>query len=180
MFDLLPYVLALVAGIVVKVVDWLDDNRKSKSPVKYLLAIIYGALIGYLISVAPFSALFLAAVVAQVFARKIDTAAHQLGVLASAIAIAFFGFPMLDIPLFLFFLVFAFLDEADYIGRMRPLMEYRPFLKVAALVPAIWGRWDCFAAILLFDIGYEVYRLLMKDKGAAGPKASSNRKPKRL
>ena len=66
MFDLLPYVLALVAGIVVKVVDWLDDNRKSKSPVKYLLAIIYGALIGYLISVAPFSALFLAAVVAQV------------------------------------------------------------------------------------------------------------------
>jgi len=164
MFDLLPYVLALVAGILVKVVDWLDDDRKSKGPVKYALAIVYGAIIGYLISVAPFSALFLAAVVAQVFARKIDTVAHQLGVLASAIAIAFFGFPALDVPLFAFFLVFAFLDEADYIGRMRPLVEYRPFLKIAALAPAVWRRWDYFAAIIAFDVGYEVYRLLKKDK----------------
>jgi len=75
-------VVALVAGFLVKIVDWLDDERKSKHPVKYFFAILYGLLVGYIIGAAPFSGIFIAALIAQVFARKVDTTAHELGFLA--------------------------------------------------------------------------------------------------
>jgi len=160
----LPFALAFFLGIIVKAVDWLDDTKKSKNPLKYLFAIIYGLGIGYLISTASFSMLFLAAVVAQVFAKKIDTAAHRLGVLATALGILSFGFPPFDPAVFVYFLVFAFLDEADYIGKLRPLTEYRPFLKVAAFAFILLGRWDYFAGIIAFDVGYELFRLLQTNK----------------
>ncbi len=162
MDTLLPFMLAFVAGFLVKCVDWLDDDRKSKSPSKYAIAVVYGLLIGYIIGASTFSVLFLAALVAQVFARKVDTTAHRIGFITSAIAMVFFGFPPIDAALFAFFLLLAFLDEADYIGWLRPLVEYRPFLKVGAFVMLAAGRWDYFAGIMLFDIGYLLFPALQK------------------
>lgn len=158
--ELLPYGLALIAGFLVKWVDWLDDDKKSAHPAKYALAILYGALIGWLISTASFSALFLAAMAGQVFALKVDTAAHRLALAVAILAALAAGFPPLDVPLFLFFVVFAFLDEADYVGKLRPLTEYRLMLKLAALIPIAWGRWDFFVAIIAFDFGYALFEWL--------------------
>ena len=80
MLDLfLALVLAFFAGIAVKAVDWIDDEQKGKYIIKWPLAIIYWGLIGLLISQASFSTIFLAALFAQVFARKIDTHTHVLG-----------------------------------------------------------------------------------------------------
>lgn len=160
----LPYVLAFVAGFIVKAVDWLDDDKKSRHPLKYALGAVYGALIGHLIAAATFSVLFLAALVAQVFARKIDTAAHRVGFLTAALSLLFFGVPVLDLRLFIYFLVFAFLDEVDFIGRLRPLTEYRLFLKIGALVPILMGRWDYFAGIMAFDIGYWIFEYILATK----------------
>jgi len=154
---LLPYVIALIAGFCVKIVDWVDDDKKGKNPIKWPLAILYGLLIGYLISTASFSVLFLAAVVAQVFARKIDTRAHILGVAVTAISMLYFGLAPIPYNFFAYFLILAFLDEADFIGKLRPLEKYRIVLKVGALLMVLVGRWDFFAGIIAFDIGYELF-----------------------
>jgi len=163
LLEILPYALAFIAGFIVKFVDWLDDERKSKNPVKYLLAIFYGVLIGYLIGTANFSAIFLAALVAQVFARKIDTLAHRIGFITSAVSLLLFGLPSMDVALLIYFLVLAFLDEVDFVGWLRPLTEYRPFLKVGPLAPALmFGRWEYFAGIIAFDMGYELFNGVKK------------------
>lgn len=159
--ELLGYVLlAFFAGLIVKAVDWLEDDRKSSHPVKYLLAAVYGLIIGYIIGTATFSVLFLAALLAQVFARKIDTRSHELGFLVAVLSLFFFGIPSIDFTLLAVFLVLAFLDEADFIGPLRPLVEYRPFLPLGALFFALGGRVDFFLGIIAFDIGYRLFGVL--------------------
>jgi hypothetical protein len=153
---MLEYVLAFIAGALVKVVDWMDDERKTPLLIKLPLALAYGIIIGYLISASTFSVLFLAALLAQVFARKVDTPSHRAGFLLAGLSLVYFGFPQLDLLLLAIFLVLAFLDELDYIGRFRWITEIRPFLKIGALVPAIVGVWDFFIGIAAFDIGYEL------------------------
>jgi len=153
--------LAFVAGLVVKTVDWIDDERKGKNLLKWPLAVIYGIAIGYLISQASFSTLFLAALFAQVFAGKIDTHTHVLGFAIAMFSLFFFGVPQPEPLLFLFFALLAFLDEAEFMGRLHPLMEYRPFLPLgAALLVIPLGRFDYFLGIIAFDIGYVLFGFL--------------------
>jgi hypothetical protein len=155
MLDLiLALVLAFFAGIAVKAVDWIDDEKKGKYIIKWPLAIIYGGIIGLLISQASFSTIFLAALFAQVFARKIDTHTHVLGFGFALLSLFYLGFPFLDIGLFGFFILLAFMDETKYFGRLKGIIEYRPFLKLGALVMLAFGRFDYFLGIMLFDIGY--------------------------
>jgi hypothetical protein len=168
---MIPYILAFVTGILVKTVDWLDDDLKSRNPVKYLLAAAYGVLIGYLLSQATFAVLFLGAILAQVFARKIDTLAHRLGIIVAVLSLFFFGVPGIDLLLFSYFLILAFLDEVDYIGKWRPLETYRPILQIGSLVLVLIGRWDFFIAIIAFDAGYLVVNSL-------GKRFQSNKKRK--
>lgn len=162
MIDLTPYILAFIAGVLVKIVDWMEDDRKTGNAYKQPLAVAYGLIIGYLISTSSFSALFLAALIAQVFARKIDSLAHKIGFAVAILSLPLFGFPPLDVPLLAAFMVLAFLDEADFIGRLHPITEYRLILKAGALAMVAFGRWDFFAGIMSFDIGYELFRQLSK------------------
>lgn len=167
------FLLAFLAGVIVKAVDWMDDDAVGNHPAKYPLAILYGCLIGYIIALSPISMLFLAAVAAQVFAKKVDTTAHRIGLAAVMLVVLAIGIPPIDMPLFILFLAAAFLDEVDYVGKLRFITDWRPFLKVAALVYAIWGGWDYFIGIIVFDIGYELFRLISAKKapeGAAKPK----------
>ncbi len=161
---ILPFALAFVAGLLVKVVDWMEDDRKTSAAQKYPLAVIYGLIIGYLVGTSSFSAIFLAALIAQVFARKIDTTSHEIGFAVAILSLFVFGFPALDVPLFAYFLVLAFLDEADFIGRLHPITEYRLILKAGALVLIPFGRWEYFAGIMCFDIGYELFRQATKPR----------------
>jgi hypothetical protein len=164
MFDYIPYLLAFIAGILVKWVDWIDDDEKGRSKLKYPLAIAYGLIIGYLISSAPFAEIFLAAVVAQIFARKIDTQAHLIGFAVIALSLLFFGFPQISLAFFVYFLALAFLDEQEYAGKLKQLSDYRPFLKVGSLVMLFFGRWEYPAGILIFDAGYLLFQELKKKK----------------
>ncbi len=158
-------IAAFLSGFAVKIVDWIDDERKKKTPdsIRYAIAIIYGLLIGYVIGNATFAMIFLAALIAQVFAKKIDTKAHQLGFLVAAISLFWFGFPELDLPLFVFFAALAFLDEIDFLGKLHPITEYRLLLKIAALVPLAMGRIDYFIGIIAFDLGYLGFQALSKN-----------------
>jgi len=154
---MLQYVLAFIAGFFVKWVDWIEDDRKGRGLLKFPLAIIYGVLIGYLISQASFSELFLGALIAQVFARKIDNIGHVTGFIASMAALVYFGLPSIGIEFMLFFLVLAFLDEQEWPGRLRMLSEWRLFLKTGAIALILIGRYDYAIAILVFDAGYMLF-----------------------
>ncbi|MFH1520330.1 MAG: hypothetical protein ABID61_01665 [Candidatus Micrarchaeota archaeon] len=162
MSDLIFFVLAFLAGFLVKVVDWMDDEKKKPSWFKLPLGFAYGILIGYIISTASFGLLFLGALLAQVLARKIDTISHRFGFLVAILSLLYFGFPGIEPIFLLYFMVLAFLDEEDYIGKWRLLAELRPFLKIGALTMVFFGRFDYFIGIILFDIGYTVFGTVSK------------------
>ncbi len=151
----LPYAAALAAGALVKFVDQIEDaGKKTTAPLRYVPALAYGLLIGYSISFATFSTLWLAVLLAQFAAGKIDRASHFLGfftALAFAVVFGIFEFTMLD---FFAFLAIGFMDELQLFGGA--LRGYRPFLKLATLVYGLFFRWDYFIAIMLFDSTYYV------------------------
>ncbi len=154
------FFLALLSGALVKIVDWLEDDRKSRHISKYGFAILYGAIIGYLIANASFSTLFLAALIAQILSKKIDTLSHRIGFLSAVLIAFFYQLPEIDILFFGYFLLMAFLDEIDYVGKLRFLNEYRPFLKIAGIPFIFIGRFDYLFGILLFDLGYEIVKTI--------------------
>lgn len=179
---MIHFVLAFLAGFFVKWVDWIEDDKKGKGWLKFPLAIIYGVILGYLISQASFSELFLGALIAQVFARKIDNIAHITGFAAAIIAILYFGLPIIAFSFLFYFLILAFLDEQDYIGRFRMITEWRMFLKVGAIAVILLGRYDYAVAILLFDAGYmlftELRKMLFPKKRIPLPKKKQVKKKK--
>jgi len=151
---MIEYILAFLDGVAVKIADWLEDEKKDKSPVKLFFGVGYGIILGYLVSVSPFSALFFAALVAQVFAGKIDEVAHRLGLGIAVVTIAFFGLPQMDYSMFIYFLVLACLDEMEFAGIFGVLSENRLFLLVGSLPMIVLrpGGWVYPAGILAFDI----------------------------
>lgn len=155
--ELVFFALAFLAGFLVKIVDWMDDEKKRPVFFKLPLAFAYGILIGYVISAASFGLLFLGALLAQVLARKIDTISHRFGFLVAILSLLYFGFPGIELISLLYFVILAFLDEEDYIGKLRLLAELRPFLKIGALAMVFFGRLDYFIGIALFDIGYVLF-----------------------
>jgi hypothetical protein len=159
---LFNYVLAFISGFFVKWVDWIEDDRKGKGLLKFPLAVLYGILIGYLISQATFSELFLGALIAQVFARKIDNISHVTGFFASVAALLYFGLPAVNPEFFVYFLILAFLDEQKYPGRYELLSRWRMFLKTGAVMTILLGRYDFAIAILLFDAGYMLFSEVRK------------------
>ncbi|MFH1222695.1 MAG: hypothetical protein V1492_06460 [Candidatus Micrarchaeota archaeon] len=176
MINFIAFVLAFFAGLLVKWVDWLDDDEKSKSPLKYVLALAYGLLIGYLISTSSFGEAFLGALLAQVFARKVDTKAHMLGFAVAVLALPFFGFPPASLLFIAYFFLLAFMDEDAFGARFSLFEGHRPILELGALLLLLIGRWDYAAGIFLFDIGYLLLGKYMSSK--AGKKLAGSA-PKR-
>lgn len=154
---MLFYIIAFLAGFLVKAVDWIEDEKKGRGRGKYLLALLYGLMLGYLLSFAPFSLLFLATLIAQLFAGKIDRPSHELGAAVATITLLFFGFPTLQFLPFTFFFILAFADELRLPQPFAVLTKYRLFLKIGAALFILIGRWEYFAGILAFDIGYTLF-----------------------
>lgn len=182
MFELiLLLIISLLTGISTKLVDLIeDDGLRLFKLDKYIFAIAYGMLIGYIISnynlIAP---LWIGAIFASILAKKIDTKAHIIGLLSSLIFVVFFGLGEINILFLIIFLIAAFLDEilSDFAdGRpilknqflkkpdkikinkhLKKIFELRPLLEISALaVSFIIGDFSVFLAIFLFDLGYNL------------------------
>lgn len=175
----LQYILAFVSGFLVKWVDWIEDDRKGEGYLKFILAIAYGLIIGYLISQTSFTELFVGAAIAQIFARKIDNISHAVGIVATIAAVLFFGVPVLHLSFLFYFVILAFLDEQEYIGRYRRITEWRLFTKVGAVLLIFIGRYDYAIAILLFDGGYVLFTELRKILFPGTRPAPAPAKPKK-
>ncbi len=158
--------LAVLCGILVKMTDYLEDDSKRKHPIKWVLAFSYGIIIGYLISRAPFSEIFIAAALAQIIMRKVDTPTHKFGYLMMLFSLAYFGLPYIAFGAFFIFLVFASIDEMDkLIFWDKPwwMQDMRPFLIFSAIPFLIIGNFSYLAGIVCFDAGYLTVYKITKD-----------------
>ncbi len=164
--NMFQYLLSFISGALVKSVDWIEDDLRGPSPLRSMrweLAILAGALIGYLIATADFANIFLAALFAQIFARKVDKDTHMVTFLL-AIAVPFvMGTPYFEPLVFVMFVIPAFMDELEFPGKYAVISEYRLFLNAAGIIYGLmFGFWDYFFGILTFDIGYLGFKLLTK------------------
>jgi len=180
MFELtLLLIISFLTGISTKLVDLIeDDGLKLFKFDKYIFAIAYGLLIGYIISnynlIAP---LWIGTIFALILAKKIDTKAHVTGLLSALIFVVFFGLGETNILFLIIFLIAAFLDEIlNDLADGRPLLknpflkfkikinknikkifELRLLLEISALaVSFIIKDFSVFLAIFLFDLGYNL------------------------
>lgn len=160
---------AFATGIVVKLVDEIEDGkdktRKKSGGAAALLGIFYGFLMAYvMIKSALVANLWMAAVLANVLAGKIDAAGHRLGVFSMLLILSITGFPKFEAGLLAFFALAAFSDEfleglaekRKIRGRIASKMaQLRAVLEISALAASIYlNQWMLFASILLFDTGY--------------------------
>jgi hypothetical protein len=156
--DLITIVaLMFCAGLSVKAVDWIDDERNGKNLLKWPLAVLYGALLGFLISGSPIAMLLLGALFAQVFARKIDTHTHVVGFAIAMLSPFVLGFPQFDPLLFVFFALLAFVDEMVFVGKLGWLTEHRVFLIIGSALLIPFYGFAYFVGILAFDVGYVLF-----------------------
>jgi hypothetical protein len=148
-------VAALVSGAAIKHVDYLEDKKGGKGVEKWPLAIIAGLGIGYVLAFSPASVLFVGVIAAQVLMGKIDKPVHGAAVMLAAGVPLLLGMEYADLGLLLPFFAIAALDEVDFRGALRPLSDYRVWLKGAALVAgAVMGIWDYFIVLIAFDAAY--------------------------
>jgi hypothetical protein len=154
--------LVFCAGLTVKAVDWIDDERKGKNPLKWPLAVLYGVLLGYLISQSSVAMLLLGALFAQVFARKIDTHTHVIGFALAMLLPFVLGFPQFEPLLFVFFALLAFIDEMEFVGRLGWATEHRIFLIIGSALAAPFFGLGYLVAIVAFDLGYLLFAWMAK------------------
>lgn len=160
------YAVAAFTGVLVKTVDYFEDDRKWISPLKYVLAILYGVLIGFVISFSTFATLWLSVLFAQLITGKIDKMSHFLGFIISLIVAVAFGvgdFVPLD---FFVLLAVASFDEVNPFSWAG--WNLRPGLKLATLVFGMLGRWDYFFAIISFDMMYHLVGKILSSTKSNG------------
>ncbi len=165
---------AFVTGILVKIVDQIEDKKiKLMENVNVFLGITYGFLIAYVMLKSEIVAsLWMAAVLGNIIAGKIDAPGHRLGIFSMMLMLAVFGFPKIDAYLLVIFVLAAYFDEfLKGLSDKRKIKNkaiakiasYRLLLEASAFAVSFYtGRWILFASILLFDIGYIIAAKLGK------------------
>jgi ABC-type arginine transport system permease subunit len=183
MITLFGYALMFACGALAKATDEISDGNFGAKWKKagYALAAAYGATAGFLVAVSPELATLILAITAGVlFAGKIDSKQHQLGVAIIIAIVAIAGLPELNIALFVLFAALCILDEAfnDFVDRAKEkgrslnwapvrFLNARLSLEIGTIAIGLWsGNYGYFIAILLFDIAYNIVDRAMRAKQA--------------
>jgi len=153
-------VVSAVAGFFAKLADEIEDRRIG-GKAGYLFALIYGVAGAYLASVLKLATLWIATASANVLARKIDCKYHALGLVVFVIGTLALGISAFNIPLFMFFLFFAALDEVHVPQGKSDLVSgivsrRLTLVLVCLFVALVFGIWEYFASIAAFDAAYFV------------------------
>ncbi len=152
---MLDILAAIVAGGAIKHVDYLEDKKKGKGILKWPLGILAGLCMGYILAFSPAAILFVGIIAAQVLMGKIDKPVHGLAVGLAAAVPFFLGMGWANTVLLLPFFVVAVIDEVELAGILKPMRDYRLWLKGTTLaVGAISGVWSYFVILMAFDLAY--------------------------
>lgn len=162
---MIPYIAAIIAGAGIKTVDYIEDELKGKNLWKWPLAIIAGLAMGAVLSFSSVAILFLAIIAAQVLMGKVDRPAHGLAVAVAAAIPLVMGMELSGMELFLPFFIVAALDEVEFAGALKPMWEYRLWLKIAALAVGVAsGLWEYFLVLMCFDLAYLGAGMMMEKR----------------
>ncbi len=158
-------IIAFVSGVFTKLTDLvIDDGKKILFKHSDLLfGIIYGILVGYLISVSSIIApLWIGVVFGVILAGKIDGVGHVVGVIFIIGTVAILGLSDINWWFVFLFTIVNVIEEKlnDRADKWRPtrvakLIRMRPFAEITALIVSIaTGEYLLIFAILFFDFGY--------------------------
>ncbi len=146
---------AIIAGGAIKHVDSLEDKKAGKGWIKWPLGIIAGLAMGYILAFSEASILFIGIIAAQVLMGKIDKPVHGLSVVIAASFPFIFGIDWTGVQLLLPFFIIASIDEIEFQGILKPMREYRLWLKGATFaIGAYSGLWIFFITLMSFDLAY--------------------------
>ena len=166
--------LCAIAGFCAKVVDELTQARiferisnklgsikkKIFPALPIMLAIIYGAALGWLSATTLLSSLFIALAIASLLAGKIDNLHHLLGAGVFAAVLLVMSISVLDPWLFSLFLVTGLLDELELGGMTKGVAAFfnreRLWTPLAALAVFVFYTTPLIylLALLVFDAAY--------------------------
>lgn len=162
---MIEYLAAVVAGAGIKKVDYIEDELGGKNLWKWPLAIIAGLAMGAVLSFSSVAILFLAIIAAQILMGKVDKPAHGLAVGMAVVIPLIMGMNLSGMDLFLPFFVVAVLDEVQFAGVLKPMFEYRLWLKgIALIVGVMSGLWEYFLVLMCFDMAYMGAGMIMEKK----------------
>jgi hypothetical protein len=159
---LIELLAAFTAGLLVKIVDDLEDNKaRINRVVKILLSISYGALIAYLVCIVNIlPELWLGIIIGSVIAGKVDSFSHYIGVGSLIVFSLLFGVPTLNLTLLTIFSILGLLEERvhDYYSKKKNaniLLKIRPVMELSALISSIIiSNYLVIGLLLSFDLGY--------------------------
>ncbi len=158
-----------LAGFCAKVVDefaergqlWRKNKTKFFLPaLPILLAVIYGAALGWVSSQTLLSSLFIALAIASLLAGKIDHRYHMIGAGVFAVVLLLMPPTVLDPWLFCLFLVSGLLDELELGGMARGPAALLNRERLWTPIAALGAAWLLAApllyllALVAFDLAY--------------------------
>ena len=170
-------IVSFIVGFLVKFVDFIEDDIKSKkNPLRKFtpfFGIIYGLLIGVVLffwqGLVP---LAVGVVLGELAARKIDAPGHLIAIFAFLIllvlliAFGFFSgifvyyFAALVVIFFLASLADEFADKYAQTLKnkfVKLFFSFRPVLEIAAFVVSlITNQWFIWITIFAFDLAYVI------------------------
>jgi hypothetical protein len=179
--ELLKYLalvsLSIIAGIMVKLSDFVEDSVKKKDSIKIvrvLLGLAYGTnlfVIYYLFNdVAP---LWIGIILGLLIYGKIDAMSHYIGVGIFFLLVFFTGSvgyaaPLLTVMFTLICLAEEFVN--DYFDRhpiknkiFATLISVRPLLEISSFVTSLLtGQWMMWLGLVGHDVGYVFISVIEK------------------
>ncbi|NOX72030.1 MAG: hypothetical protein GXO64_05055 [Candidatus Micrarchaeota archaeon] len=157
--------MSFVVGILSKFSDLIvDDGLKVHRYAGYGASAAYGFLLALLIHAYPvLSPLVMAVAIAVTITKKLDDLTHAIGIGSFLLFISAFGFPAVDMPFLVIFLLGGLADEIgnDFTdrrkthGAIKTFFENRLSLEVFAFIVSLaTGNWIIWLSLASFDIGY--------------------------
>jgi len=172
---LILIIFPLLAGLIVKYVDVLEDDRKNSSlSLKITLGMLYGILLFYTVRrFDVIASLWIGTVIGLILTGKIDSPGHYAGVGLFFVLLLLLGFSNVNFLLLILFALICIIEEIlnDYYDKKRiknrlmsKIISARPLLEITAfIISAATGLWMIWIALLSFDAGYILVANLDKD-----------------
>ena len=162
-------VISFIIGLFSKFVDLVEEHGlKAPKFSSTLAGMLYGALIGYVVSTSyELSSIAIAVFIGVLLTGKIDTKGQYLGLASMIIFLLIFGISGFNLYYLIIFVFFGMFDEVfnNRVVDKRKIknkivsdfFEFRPFLEVAVFfISFVTGIWIIWLGMISYDIGYNL------------------------
>ena len=158
-------IISFIIGFLVKTVDNAEEHGlKMNRLLKIILGLVYGILLGWLVSFVPIPGFWIGIIIGLIVSGKIDSESHYAGMVGIVLSLLFFGFPAINWWIVLITMIICYaeewvndeiVDKKKVIGFLAKLLSLRPLLEItAAILAVIYLDINIFLLLLFFDIGY--------------------------